>query len=108
MKIGVISDIHANLEALESVLKSIETDRVDKIVCLGDIVGYGASPKECCEIIMSVCDVCVVGNHDAAVTERMDYSYYYDAAHMVLDWTKTQLSDVCKDFILKLPISPQF
>ncbi|MCX7944936.1 MAG: metallophosphatase family protein [Deltaproteobacteria bacterium] len=103
MKIGVISDIHANLEALEAVLSSLETDKVDRIVCLGDIVGYGANPKECCEIIMSVCDVCVIGNHDAAIIGRMDYSYYYDAAHMVLDWTKTQLTDRCKEYLLSLP-----
>lgn len=103
MKIGIISDIHANLEALEAVLKSLESDKVDRIFCLGDIVGYGASPRECCEIIMSVCDVCVIGNHDAAITDRMDYSYYYDAAHMVLDWTKTQLNDACKEYLSKLP-----
>lgn len=105
MKIGIISDIHSNLEALEAVLRSLETDRVDKIVCLGDIVGYGASPKECCEIIMSICDVCILGNHDAAISDRMDYSYYFDAAHMVLDWTKTQLNDACKEYITKLPYS---
>lgn len=103
MKIGIITDIHANLEALEAVLKSLETDRVDRIVCLGDIVGYGASPKECCEIILSVCDVCVIGNHDAAITGKMDYSYYYDAAHTVLDWTKTQLSDTCMEYLSNLP-----
>ncbi len=103
MKIGIISDIHANLEALEAVLKSLETDKVDRIVCLGDVVGYGASPRECCEIIMSVCDVCVIGNHDAAITGKMDYSYYYDAAHMVLDWTKTQLSDACREYLSALP-----
>ncbi|MGC8926850.1 MAG: metallophosphoesterase family protein [Myxococcota bacterium] len=108
MKIGVISDIHANLEALEAVLRSLETDRVDKIVCLGDIVGYGASPRECCEIIMSVCDICVIGNHDAAIIDRMDYSYYYDAAHTVLDWTKTQLNDACKEYLKKLPYFVEF
>jgi predicted phosphodiesterase len=105
MKIGVISDIHANLEGLEAVLKSLETDRVDKIVCLGDIVGYGGSPQECCEIIMSVCDICVIGNHDAAITGKMDYSYYYDAAHYVLDWTKSHINDTCMDYLSKLPYS---
>jgi len=105
MKIGIISDIHANLEGLEAVLKSLETDKVDKIICLGDVVGYGANPQECCDIIMSICDICVLGNHDAAITGKMDYSYYYDAAHFVLDWTKTHINDACMDYLSKLPYS---
>lgn len=108
MKIGVISDIHSNLEGLEAVLRGLETERVDRVVCLGDIVGYGANPKECCETIMSICDLCTIGNHDAAITGKMDYSYYYDAAHFVLDWTKTQLSDACMEYLNKIPYSAEY
>jgi diadenosine tetraphosphatase ApaH/serine/threonine PP2A family protein phosphatase len=85
MRIGVFSDTHANLEALEAVLKAIDEEGVDQRVCLGDTVGYGASPNECCAIIRSKTAHTILGNHDAAVAGRMDYSYYYHAARHALD-----------------------
>ncbi len=54
-------------------------------VCLGDVVGYGANPNECCDRVRAVTQVTILGNHDAAVAGRMDYSYYYDAARHALD-----------------------
>ena len=85
MRIGVFSDTHANIEALEAVVKALEAERVDQYVCLGDTVGYGASPNECCTLIRSKTAHTVLGNHDAAVAGRMDYSYYYHAARHALD-----------------------
>ncbi len=55
------------------------------MVSLGDIVGYGASPNECCDLVRSDAEVTILGNHDAAVAGRMDYSFYYDAARHALD-----------------------
>jgi len=75
MRFAVISDIHSNLEALTEVLRAVEAQKVDRVVSLGDIVGYGASPNECCRLVRNVAEVTLLGNHDAAVAGRMDYSF---------------------------------
>ena len=85
MRLGIFSDVHANLEALTAVIEAYKTESVDRYVCLGDTVGYGASPHECCDLVRPLVSTCVLGNHDAAVAGRMDYSYYYDAARHALD-----------------------
>ena len=85
MRYGILSDTHANIEALEAVLKAYESEKIDKFICLGDTVGYGASPNEACNLMRSLVAQAVLGNHDAAVAGRMDYSYYYYAARQVLD-----------------------
>lgn len=64
---AVVSDIHANLEALTAVLSHIEGQGVDQIICLGDIVGYGPDPEACIDLVMERCAVCLCGNHDYAV-----------------------------------------
>ena len=91
MRIAVLSDIHANLEALVEVEAALERLRVDRVVCLGDVVGYGASPNACCERVRALASITLLGNHDAAVSGRMDYTYYYEAARQALDWTVQQL-----------------
>ncbi|MGW8195446.1 MAG: metallophosphoesterase family protein [Desulforhopalus sp.] len=68
MRVAVFSDIHANLEALQAVLEHARQMQIDKYFCLGDVVGYGANPRECIELLRSLPDCpCVLGNHDAAV-----------------------------------------
>ncbi|MBL8626188.1 MAG: metallophosphoesterase family protein [Myxococcales bacterium] len=85
MRIGIFSDVHANIEALTAVLEAFRSERIDQYVCIGDTVGYGASPNECCDAIRGLAKFTILGNHDAAVAGRMDYSYYYDAARAALD-----------------------
>jgi diadenosine tetraphosphatase ApaH/serine/threonine PP2A family protein phosphatase len=85
MRIAIFSDVHANIEALSAVFDAYKTERIDKFVCIGDVVGYGASPNECCDLIRTKAAYTILGNHDAAVAGRMDYSYYYDAARAALD-----------------------
>lgn len=63
---AIISDIHGNLEALQAVLKEIDRRKIKEIYCLGDVIGYGASPKECLDLVMQRCKLCVCGNHDHA------------------------------------------
>lgn len=70
---------------MTAVMQAYATERIDKFVCIGDVVGYGASPNECCDLIREVAAFTILGNHDAAVAGRMDYSYYYDAARHALD-----------------------
>ena len=104
MRYAIISDIHGNIEALEAILA--EFDRiggVDAYYCLGDIVGYGANPEACCARVRDLCDVTLLGNHDAAVAGRMDYSYYYDAAREALDWCREHISDESMAWLKELP-----
>jgi diadenosine tetraphosphatase ApaH/serine/threonine PP2A family protein phosphatase len=103
MRIGIISDIHSNLEALTQSLAALERSRPDRVICLGDVVGYGASVNECCELVRKVSEVTLLGNHDAAVSGRMDYSFYYDAARHALDWTASRISAEHMDWLRSLP-----
>jgi diadenosine tetraphosphatase ApaH/serine/threonine PP2A family protein phosphatase len=93
MRIGLISDIHGNLQALQQVLTTLGHLKVDRYVSLGDLVGYGGNPNEVVTLMRPMVDFSIVGNHDAAVSGLMDYSYYYEAAREVLDWTASQLSE---------------
>src|SRR5512135_3589302 len=103
MRIGLISDIHSNLEALTQVLAALERNRPDRVICLGDVVGYGASVNECCDLVRKVAEVTVLGNHDAAVSGRMDYAFYYDAARHALDWTARVLTDENRSWLAGRP-----
>src|SRR5690606_32463037 len=85
MRLGIFSDVHANIEALSAVMEAYRQESIDAYYCLGDVVGYGASPNECADIIREKASVTILGNHDAAVAGRMDYSYYYEAARRALD-----------------------
>jgi len=85
MRIGLFSDVHANLEALEAVLKGYENERIDRYVCLGDIVGYGANPNECCQRVRELTDLVVLGNHDAACCGRMSPEWFNMAARTAVE-----------------------
>ena len=103
MRIGIVSDIHANLEALEACLRALEKKGIDTLVCLGDVVGYGGQPDECCDRIRSLAEFTVLGNHDAAVAGRMDYSFYRAAARHALDRHAQMLSDQNRAWLADLP-----
>ncbi len=91
MRIGILSDIHSNLEALTETLSALDRLAPDRVLCLGDVVGYGASVNECCALVRARAEVTLLGNHDAAVSGRMDYSFYYAAARHALDWTASRI-----------------
>ena len=76
MRAAVITDIHSNLPALEAVLAAIDEIDVEEVWCLGDVVGYGAEPDQCTEIVGDRCDTCLVGNHDLAVLGELDVSAF--------------------------------
>jgi len=103
MRIGIISDVHSNAQAMSEVVRALESQQVDRVVCLGDVVGYGASPNECCAAVRKVAEVTLLGNHDAAVAGRMDYSFYYDAARNALDWTAAKLEPDHLEWLRGLP-----
>ena len=100
---AILSDIHGNLEAFDAVLNHTRENVVERYVCLGDIVGYGANPKECLERIQSLnCTVCA-GNHDHAATNLMDTSTFNPYAKKAVTWTQEQLSEEGMKSIRKLP-----
>lgn len=103
MRYGIVSDTHANIEALTAVFKALETERIDRYVCLGDTVGYGASPNEACDLMRSKVAFSILGNHDAAVAGRMDYSYYYYAAKHALDKHAQELSHDNLQWLKQMP-----
>jgi diadenosine tetraphosphatase ApaH/serine/threonine PP2A family protein phosphatase len=105
MKFAILSDIHSNLEALTETLAVVERERPDRVVCLGDVVGYGASVNECCALVRQRAAVTLLGNHDAAVSGRMDYSFYYDAARHALDWTASRIEQDHLDWLRGLPFT---
>lgn len=103
MRLALVSDIHSNLEALVAVREELSRLEVDRIFCLGDVVGYGASPNECCAAIRELAEGTILGNHDAAVAGRIDYSHYYENARHALDWTVSQLDPDHRVWLAGLP-----
>jgi len=107
MRMAIISDIHANIQALTRVLDHCEREDIDEIVCLGDVVGYGGNPNECCELLREWCTVVLMGNHDAATVGVMDADYYYESARRVLYWSRRQLTDENFRWLYSLPYTHQ-
>lgn len=93
MHYAFISDVHANLEALESVLKDIRKRRIDRIIFLGDAVGYGPNPNECIEILKDNCKILLAGNHDRAAIGLMDVEYFNEYAREAILWTREVLTE---------------
>ena len=93
MKYAIISDIHANLEGFQTVLADIREQGIDtkQIVCLGDVVGYGANPKECLDIVRGMNIPVVKGNHDEYIGVDEDPEGFNDAAAEVVAWSRAQL-----------------
>lgn len=107
MRALILSDIHANQIALETVLKHAAGE-YDAVWCLGDVVGYGPRPNECIEILSDLASVCVMGNHDWAVLGRagIDVNDFNPHARQAVLWTREQLSDQNRTRLDKLPDRP--
>lgn len=103
MKLAIVSDIHANLEALRAALASIAAEGVDQILCLGDIVGYHADPGECIALLRRAGAVCVAGNHDSAVACRITTEGFSAAAALGVAWTRERLDADAVAFLAGLP-----
>ena len=108
MKIALLSDIHSNLEAFEQVLDSLKEEKVQHYVFLGDLVGYGASPKACIQLLQELirdtgCR-CIAGNHDYAVCGLTPFDTYATHARESITWTKDQLNEPEMEFLRKLPL----
>jgi len=93
MNVAVISDIHANLPALTTVLEKVDEAGVEEIWCLGDAVGYGASPSECLAILSERCSVFLAGNHDLAALGEIDINTFSPGAARAALWTRENLNE---------------
>jgi predicted phosphodiesterase len=100
--VAVISDIHGNLHALESVLRSIDAESPDALWCLGDLVGYGPRPNRCCALVAERADVCLIGNHDLGVLGRIDLEDFSPDAAVSARWTAQVLDDEPRHYLESL------
>jgi diadenosine tetraphosphatase ApaH/serine/threonine PP2A family protein phosphatase len=96
MRVSVISDVHGNLTALEAVLAEVG-ERT--LWCLGDVVGYGARPNECCALVRGRAALCLAGNHDLAVRGTIDTNEFAGAAGIAARWTSDVLDDESRTFL---------
>lgn len=105
MKYAVIGDIHANLEALQAVLRKCEELGVDKYLCIGDIVGYNANPRECVELVRNLNpEVVVKGNHDEQASAHDDLHGFNPQAAQAIEWTRHQLTEEERNWLGGLPM----
>jgi predicted phosphodiesterase len=102
MKYAIIADIHGNLEAFQVVLEDIRAQKADHIVCLGDVVGYNANPKECLQIVREMNIPCVKGNHDEYCSSESQLDGFNPHAAQAVHWTREQLSEDDKQWLRDL------
>ena len=99
MRVAVISDVHANYHALEAVLVEVDGAGVEAIWCLGDTVGYGPRPNECCDVVQSRAATCLVGNHDLVVLGDLAITDFNDEAAAAAAWTSDVLAPSARSFL---------
>jgi diadenosine tetraphosphatase ApaH/serine/threonine PP2A family protein phosphatase len=104
VRYGIISDIHSNWEALSAVLGVLEKERVDRYICPGDLVGYGADPNRCVEAVRGLSCVTVLGNHDSVAAGREEPAYFNPNARRAIEWTREVLDGENKGYLEGLSI----
>jgi predicted phosphodiesterase len=105
VRYAVVSDIHANMQAWNAVLTDIATQRIDRILCLGDTVGYGPNPSEVLASLYRHVDGFCMGNHDAVVCGKLDAGLFNDHARQMIEWTRGHLSDKAIRFLARQPLT---
>lgn len=103
MKYAILGDVHANLTALDAVLDAVDAAGVDRIVQVGDVVGYGSSPAECIERMRERRALVVKGNHDAACTGELDARTFNEAARAAVEYTRSRLGPEDLRWLTRLP-----
>lgn len=104
MKVAVVSDVHANLEALDAVLEDARRAGAEKIWSLGDVVGYGADPNAVVERLSKAADVAVAGNHDWAACGKMTLGFFNSLAKQAAEWTSESLTEASRRWLAALPL----
>ena len=99
MRYGVLSDIHANLEALSAVLAALKKEAVNEYVCAGDIIGYGADPDACVGAVKKLRASSILGNHDAVCAGRISLDAFTQYAKDALVWTDAHMTEESRDYL---------
>src|SRR5215213_2374345 len=102
MHVAIASDIHGNRHAFEAVIDAAEAAGAEELWCLGDLVGYGASPDECVRLADAHCAVCLAGNHDLAVVEILSLEDFSRGAALAAEWTRETITEQTRDFLTAL------
>ena len=105
MRYAILSDIHGNLEALTAVMETLASERIDRYLCLGDMIGYGADSVACLELLQARDAVCVAGNHEWGCIGRLELAWFHEAARAVILWTRDRLSVTDLDHVRQLPLT---
>lgn len=104
MRIAILGDVHANLDALNAVIDATRKANVDEYYCVGDLVGYGAQPSECIKAIRDLNCATVAGNHDHAAIGRTAIEFFNPDAKLAVEWTRSRLSDEDRKYLESLPL----
>lgn len=107
MRVAIVTDIHANRHALEAVLEQIHGADCEAVWCLGDVVGYGADPDACVELVREHADICLAGNHDLGVTGALSIEDFSEIARRAAEWTRGVISDETREFLESLAPSDE-
>jgi predicted phosphodiesterase len=102
VRVAAIADIHANLPALEAVLEAIDEAGAEEIWCLGDVIGYGADPDACANLVGERCVICLAGNHDLAVLGALDVDAFSEAAAEAVLWTRRSVAEATLEMLREL------
>lgn len=108
MRYGIISDVHSNIEALEAVLGELDALGIDELICLGDIVGYGPNPNECCTMLRERKCISIAGNHDEAAAKDSGIDYFSPLAREALEWNRAALTRDHLSYLSDLPRERRF
>ena len=98
-RVALFSDVHGNLPAFEAVLADIREHDVHELWCLGDLVGYGAQPDECVALARESCDLCLIGNHDLVVLDKLNIEDFSMNAALAAKWTKENVGQETLDYL---------
>ena len=101
MRYAIVSDVHGNLDSLKIAMAMTEPE--DRVISLGDMVGYGPNPNECVALLHERCAHAVLGNHDLAATENYGVEYFNDAAREAIEWTQSILNEESRSWLNTLP-----
>jgi diadenosine tetraphosphatase ApaH/serine/threonine PP2A family protein phosphatase len=108
MRYGIVSDVHSNHEALKAVIQELDEIGIDRLLCLGDIVGYGPNPNECCDLLRARECLAISGNHDEAAVSGSGANFFNSVAREALVWTQGELTAENRHYLSQLPRERQF
>lgn len=105
MRYALCSDIHANLPAFDAVVSAYQSEHIDQYFHAGDIVGYGAQPRECLELLRRLSIISVAGNHDWGAVDLFTLTFFNPVAAQAIEWTKKQIIDEDRQLLTALKLT---